>query len=306
MTVLKEGFDRSMPTSAALGFFDGVHKGHTAVIKSAADKGLQTIVVTFENAVWKTDNGKPCGEITSKALKERILKSLGVDAVIYLDYPKVKNMEPGDFIKNLCSFFNLKFISAGFNYRFGKEASAGIGELKGYCRELDTEVSAIAPVCLNGQPLSSTRIREALSSGAADKALEMLGRPFAFYSEVVRGRQIGRTLGTPTINQVLEPTQLLPKFGVYASLVYIDGKEHFGVTNIGVKPTIAEHLAPLCETHIIGFSGDLYGQVLQVDIIKFIRPEMKFENLDKLKEQMNKDSCSAKKALIQYKLNGEL
>lgn len=301
MTVFNEEFDRSMPACAALGFFDGVHKGHAAVIKSAIDKGLKTVAVTFENAVWKKENGKPGGEITSKALKEKILASLGVDAVVYLDYLRVKDMEPRNFIKALCSFFNIKHISAGFNYRFGKGASAGINELKEYCREFGIEVSAVSPVCLKGQPLSSTRIREALVSGAVDEANRMLGRPFAFYSEVVHGRQIGRTLGTPTINQILEPTQLLPKFGVYASTVSIDGKEYFGVTNIGVKPTIAEHLAPLCETHIIGFSGDLYGQILQVDIIKFIRPEMKFESLIKLKEQMKKDSHSAEEALIQYK-----
>lgn len=216
----------------------------------------------------------------------------------YLDYEKVKDTEPRDFIKEICSVFNIKYISSGFNYRFGKKAAGGTDDLKKIAEEFGAKAVSLAPVCFGGRPLSSTRIRAAMEKGEAQRASLMLSRPFAFYGTVVHGHELGRTLGIPTINQLIPETQILPKFGVYASTVLIDGKVYFGVSNVGVKPTVSQNEAPLCETYILGFIGDLYGRKLKVDILKFIRPEMKFKSIELLKEQMTKDSETSRKFLL--------
>lgn len=254
-------------------------------------------MVTFTHALWK-EGGIKKREITSANLKEKLLSELGVDAVVYLEFSKVKDFEPHEFLNIIFNEFSVIHFSTGFNYRFGKGASGGLQQLKQFAEEHDISADSIDPVCFEGEPLSSTRIRNAIENGDIDKANEMLSRPFTVLSLVVHGRALGRTLGIPTINQLLPETQVLPKFGVYASFVRFDNRTYYGVSNIGVKPTISEHEAPICETHILNFSGDLYSKTVRVEIIDFIRPEMRFGSLDELKLQMKKDSLKAKEILI--------
>lgn len=286
------------PAALALGFFDGVHRGHAAVISAAAKKGLKTVVVTFDHSPGKTEGGRPVPEITSRALKERILASLSVDDVVYLDFARVRDMEPERFIGLLCEKYRISYIGSGFNYRFGRGASAGAGELEKLCIERGIEVGATAPVCVGGLPLSSTRIRSLIADGCVKEAAELLGRPFGILGEVVHGRKLGRTLGIPTINQPLPPPQLLPRFGVYASVAHVGGKRYAAVTNVGVKPTVADGLAAGAETYIIGFEGDLYGEVIKVDLVDFIRPEQKFGGIEELRIQMENDAQKAGKILL--------
>lgn len=292
------GLVASAPTAVALGFFDGVHLGHAEVIKAAVRQGIQTVVVTFSHNPGKVVNGHPVPEITCRPLKEKILESMGADGIVYLEFDKVRDMEPRRFIEMLRAIFSVKYISAGFNYRFGKGAAAGVRELEEICAPLGIAVCPVAPVSAEGQTLSSTRIRALIESGEVSGAARLLGRPFAFYGEIVHGRRLGRTLGMPTINQLLPPPQLLPRFGVYASVVNISGKEWTAVTNVGVKPTISDNNEPLAETYIPGFEGDLYGRILQVDLMDFLRPEIHFAGLDELKEQMKKDTEKAQKLLM--------
>jgi len=282
------------PVSAALGYFDGVHLGHAEVINKALSQGLKTAVVTFSHNPGKKADGRPVPEITLPALKEKILESMSVDFCIYLDFDKVRNLEPEEFIDLLTEKLNVKYISCGFNYRFGKGASADVRRLDEICRPKGIKVYTTEPVCVGGKPLSSTRIRSCIASGDVKCAMELLGRPFAVYGEVVHGRRLGRVLGTPTINQLLPPPQLLPRFGVYASVTHVGDTLYPSVTNIGVKPTVSSNEVAGSETYIIGFDGDLYGKVIQVDLIEFLRPEMKFESVDRLKEQMGRDTEKAK------------
>lgn len=289
------------PTAVALGFFDGVHLGHAKVIEAAASKGLRTAVVTFSDSPGKGENQTPLPQITSRELKEKIFASMSVDTVVYLDFEKVKDLGPEQFIEMLESVFNVKFISSGFNYRFGKGACAGVRELRELCEPRGIKVETVEPVCVGGAPLSSTRIRALIADGDVRAAARLLGRPFAFYSKVVHGRSLGRTLGIPTINQLLPKSQLLPRFGVYASAVHIGERTLPAVTNVGVKPTVSDNGAPLAETHILGFEGDLYGEYVQVDLIDFIRPERRFGGLDELRRQMQEDSKKAYEVLLTLK-----
>lgn len=288
------------PVAVTLGYFDGVHLGHAGVIEKAAKQKLFTLVVTFAQNPGKTVNGAPVQEITCRELKEKAIADLGADGILYLDFQKVRNLEPESFIEMLASRINLKFISVGFNYRFGKNAKAGIKELKKLCEPRGIAVCAVEPVCRNGVVISSSLIRGYIEDGDVKTAAEYLGRPFSVYSKVIHGRMLGRRLGIPTINQLLPPQQILPRFGVYASVVCLDGKKMPAVTNIGVKPTVLSKSAPLAETFIFGFHGDLYGKFVQIDLIEFVRPEKRFDSIEQLQIQMKRDAEQSKKLLQSY------
>lgn len=279
--------------------------GHAEVIKKAQGQGIKTAVVTFSHSPGKKSDGRPVPEITLPALKEKILESMSVDLCVYLDFEKVRNLEPEEFIELLTKRLNVKYISCGFNYHFGKGASADVRRLEEICRPRGIEVCTAEPVCVGGQPLSSTRIRSCIASGDVKCTMGLLGRPFAVYGEVVHGRRLGRILGTPTINQLLPPPQLLPRFGVYASVTHVGSSLYPSVTNIGVKPTVSNDELAGAETNIMGFDGDLYGQIIQVDLIDFVRPEMKFESIDRLKEQMRRDAEKAKEIAAEFLIDKE-
>jgi riboflavin kinase/FMN adenylyltransferase len=276
-----------------LGFFDGVHIGHAAVIGAAVSQGLQTAVVTFLHHPAESLMNRFMPEITCHEIKGKVLASLGVDITVYIDFEDVRDMSPEQFIDMLFSWFDVKYISCGFNYHFGKDALADVAELSRLCGKHGIVSGCLEPVCINGMPVSSTRIRALVSKGDVKSAAALLGRPFAFYGEVIHGRHLGRTIGTPTINQHLSQKQLLPRFGVYASVAHIEGKLWPAVTNVGVKPTISQNEEVGAETYIPGFEGDLYGRKLQVDLIDFLRPEQKFADLDELKIQLRYDTQKA-------------
>lgn len=286
------------PAAAALGYFDGVHLGHAAVIKKAAEQNLKTAVITFLNNPGKRENDIPVPEITSPALKEKIFAGMNVDITAYLDFERVCNMSPEEFMELLTEKFNLKYISCGFNYKFGKNAVAGTKELENMCLRRGIGFASVNPVCVNSVPVSSTTIRAMIAAGDIETANKLLGRPFAFYGRVVHGKELGRTLGVPTLNQQLSSPQLLPRFGVYASVTRICGRDYPSVTNVGVKPTVENVPKAGAETHIPGFSGDLYGDLVEVKLVGFIRPEMKFSSVNELKNQMRQD---AKTALLRVK-----
>lgn len=249
---------------------------------------MKTAVITFEEQPKKRQ-----GIITGKALKEKVFASLGIDIILYLDFEAVRELSPEQFINLIAARFNVKYICCGYNYTFGKDARGSADTLRTICGERGIGTGCTAPVCIGGLPVSSTRIRKLVLCGNVDEASVLLGRPFAFFGEVVHGKHLGHTLGVPTINQELPENQLLPKFGVYASVTHIGEKLWPSVTNVGVKPTVISNGNALSETYIQGFDGDLYGKEVRVDLIEFLRPEMKFDGLEDLKEQMNRDKEKA-------------
>lgn len=260
------------------------------MIEAAVSQGMQTAVITFNHS---PNCNRKVPEITCHELKEKEFSALGADVTAYLEFSEVRDMSPKEFIEMLTSWFDVKFISCGFNYRFGKNAQAGSDELSRICAEKGIRTRSIEPVTIDGIPVSSTRIRSFIANGDMSGAAALLGRPFAFYGEIIHGRHLGHTLGMPTINQQFSKIQILPRYGVYASVVHIADKKWPGVTNVGVKPTVARDGAAGVETFIPGFEGNLYGEKLKVDIIKFIRPEMKFGGIEELKAQMQKDTANA-------------
>lgn len=281
--------------AAALGSFDGLHLGHRQVIgNTLSAPGLRPAVITFQQNPSVSLQKKPVPLLTTNEQKLALLEEMGVEVVYLLSFEQIRDMEPEDFVEALYRVCRVRALSCGFNFRFGKNGRGDAGLLKELCREKGIELSVTPPVSIAGETVSSTRIRACLEQGDVQQAGQLLGRPFGYDFEVTHGRQLGRTWGTPTINQPFPAGYVLPRFGVYASLVEVEGQKYYGVTNIGVKPTVGSDCA-LSETWIPEFSGDLYGEKVPVELLDFIRPERKFDSLDQLKNEILENGVLARK-----------
>lgn len=281
--------------AAALGSFDGLHLGHRQVIgNTLSAPGLRPAVITFQQNPSVSLQKKPVPLLTTNEQKLALLEEMGVEVVYLLPFDRIRDMEPEDFVEALYRVCRVRALSCGFNFRFGKNGRGDAGLLKELCREKGIELSVTPPVSVAGETVSSTRIRACLEQGDVQQAGQLLGRPFGYDFEVTHGRRLGRTWGTPTINQPFPAGYVLPRFGVYASLVEVEGQKYYGVTNIGVKPTVGSDCA-LSETWIPEFSGDLYGKKVPVELLDFIRPERKFDSLDQLKNEILENGVLARK-----------
>ncbi len=278
--------EKQYNTSVALGQFDAMHRGHTAVINAAVKEGLKTAVLTFRRGTLKKGDDR---YITTDKERKRIFEELRVSLLCEPDFAEICSLSAESFVKDIViGRLGAKHVSCGFNYRFGKGAQGDAQLLERLCSEQGVRCTVVPSVETEGRSISSTAIREHLDEGDAEGAAKMLGRPFSYELEVIGGRQLGRTLGTPTINQAFPEGFICPKYGVYASTAVVNGIEYCGVTNIGVKPTVGSD-KPLSETWICDYSGDLYGQEIKVSLIKYLRPEQKFPSIEALKEAILAD-----------------
>lgn len=284
-------------TAVALGYFDGLHLGHMGVIGAAmAQKELAPAVFTF-NCDTTLPKFRGPEDIISFENKRELMERIGVKYLFAPDYAEVCTLTDEEFVKSiLIGRLNAGFACCGRSFRFGKggcgtpERLAEIGAKYG----MRTEI--VQDVCLDGQVISSTRIREHIRRGEIEQANRLLGYELWYRLPVVKGNEIGRTISFPTINQVIPDTNIIPKYGVYKSIVEVGGKQYKGVTNIGVKPTVQHRndgTGAVMETHIIGFDGDLYGQNIAVALVRYIRPEVKFSGLEELKQQISRDKENA-------------
>ncbi len=274
-------------TAIALGTFDGVHKGHLAVLKAAVDSGYKSIAVSFTEPPKLKD--APAGLVLTGAEdKKRIIESLGIKKVHFLEFEKIREMKARDFLEFLKNEFNPAFITSGFNYRFGFGGEGNTDLLRNFCEENEIEFREIEPVLIENEAVSSTRIREYIKSGEIEKANEFLSLPFGFSAPVISGDRRGRIIGFPTINQEYPKNQADIRFGVYKTKVTVDGKDYNGITNIGIRPTFKTEKV-LSETYIENFSSDIYGSVVTIKFLKFLRDEQKFSTLEELKQNILAD-----------------
>jgi riboflavin kinase/FMN adenylyltransferase len=207
----------------------------------------------------------------------------------YIDFSEICNLSPEAFVDEiLVKKYNAKALACGFNYRFGKNASGDAETLKRLCAEREIKVTVVEEIDYDEKPISSTRIRKAISDGDMKSAKTMLGRYFSYDFEVFHGDERGRVLGSPTINQFFTHDFQVPEFGVYASFTDVDGEIYPSVTNVGVRPTIGNS-EKRSETNIIGYNGDLYGQYPRVFLVEKIRGEKAFGSLDELRESIFAD-----------------
>lgn len=274
-----------MKNALMLGTFDGVHKGHLAVLSPKGN--FKKIAVTFAKSPKAVMSGIS-ESITTFENKCRILTEVGVDEVHPLDFSLVKNIEPEDFLEYLLKEYNPALISCGFNFKFGKGGKGDTKLLSEFCQKNGIELACAEPIKIGDEVVCSTLIRNYLKNGEIDKANELLFEPFCFEAEVRKGDQRGRTIGFPTINQKYPDELVKLKFGVYKVKVIVQNQEYIGMCDIGNRPTYPTNEV-IVETFIKDFSGDLYFKNVKIVPIEFLREEKKFESLEDLKNQIAED-----------------
>jgi riboflavin kinase/FMN adenylyltransferase len=280
----------------AIGVFDGMHLGHQQIIRQTISDARQhdamAVVLTFDrhpNSIVAPDRVPPL--IYSLPQKLRAMESLGADAVLLIQFDKKFSEQTGDeFIRSLArEFGKIHSVCVGADFVFGHKRSGNAAFLKKLGTELNFIVHGSAAVSLDGEIVSSTRIREVIRAGDFDAASQMLGRPYAISGRVVEGDRLGRQLGFPTAN--LDATNLmLPPNGVYSGCAKLNAKLYRVALNIGLRPTAASGKPQLrVEAHLLDFSGELYGEELEVELGEKLRDEQKFASVTELRKQIARD-----------------
>ena len=278
----------------AIGNFDGVHLGHAVMLAAlrelAAEQGVQAVAVTFDPhpiAVLRPEFMPPI--LTTVQDRIELLRAAGADSVIVLPVTKsLLEMTAEQFFHAvILETFHAKGVVEGPNFRFGRDRKGDTAMLQGFCERASVPCRIVGPVEVNGQLISSSRIRELLCSRSLRRAVELLGHPYRMTGVVRRGAGRGAGLGFPTAN-LAEIATLLPAHGVYAGKSLLDGKSYPVAVSIGPNPTFGEHREKV-ECHIDGFSGDLYDRVLQVDLLSEIRPLQSFDSIERLVQQIRED-----------------
>ena len=280
-------------SSVALGNFDGLHAGHRKVVSLCLEGAARDLIPTVLTFSYGPGENRE-GEILPPDRKIEQFERLGVRQLYLLDFDAIRDLSPEEFaVGVLIGVCRAEEVCCGFNFTFGRGGAAGSAELTDLLGKRGKQTKVAEAVLAGGTPVSSTRIRSLISAGRVDEAAVLLGRPFAFYSQVLHGRKLGRELGTPTVNQAVPEKSVKPRFGVYASLVRFGEKIWTGVTNVGVKPTVGSDCV-LAETWMPEYGGpELYGENIQVELMKFLRAERKFAGVDELREQILRDGEAA-------------
>ena len=275
----------------AFGNFDGVHIGHAFLLQQAKEyaraNNLKFGIYTFvDSPKFKNANHSV---ITTLQMRLSYFDYGFSPDFVYLErFDLVKNFTPGEFVGYVVEKFDCKCAFCGDNFSFGKNAAGSPSELCFLMSNVGRNCVVVDGLKVDGITVSSTRIKELIQQGNVEKASELLGKPYGFNSKVIHGASLGHTLGFPTINQVIPDELIMPQYGVYSTIVVIDGKEYMGVTNFGVKPTVCNNAAgAVAETYIVDFDGDVYDKVIGICFCKKLRDEKKFSSLDGLRKSIS-------------------
>lgn len=281
-------------SAVALGFFDGLHLGHIEVIKQALLRtDLLSVVFTFNDKTI-LPKFKERENIITYDLKLELLSRIGVNYIFAPDFADLRDLSAEEFVdKILVEKLNAGFVACGYDFRFAKGGTSTAEELAEICRGRGIEACVVPAVTYEGEPISATAIRELIRQGEIEKANTLLGYELTYVLEVQEGKKNGRKIGFPTINQIIPEGMIVPKRGVYKSWTQVRNRNYPSITNIGLKPTIklddGEERVQEMETHIIGYEGDLYGLRARVVLREYMREERKFESMDDLRLQLEKD-----------------
>ena len=281
-------------TVIALGFFDGVHRGHGALLRKAAERAGELdaapAVFTFDRSPKEFVTGKPVLLINSNDDRRDIIRRVyDIQRVIFAPFDReMMTMPWQDFITELLvKQYGAVHLVAGHDYRFGHKNEGTVERLREKCRELGLGCDIIPKVELEGITVSSTYIRTLLEQGDVERAALFLGHPHCLSQTVRHGQRLGRTIGIPTVNLAVPAHVLTPERGVYITRAFLpDGRSCPGVTNVGTRPTVTEGDTVSVETYLLGFDGDLYGQTVRLDFYKRLRGEVKFPSLEALRQEI--------------------
>ena len=287
-------------TVYALGFFDGVHLGHQALLTACRHLAQRTDcaagVVTFASHPDTLVSGQTPLLINSVAERQRILLGYGISQIMVLPFDKkLMRLSWQSFLEDLIQKGAAGFV-CGDDFRFGFRGEGTAKLLAEFCKQRDLAWAVVPAQQLNGTRISSTHIRKLLEQGSMEEAVRFLGHPHSLSGKVVTGRGLGHTLGIPTANLELPADVVCPKHGVYACEALVDGKRYLAVTNVGMRPTVGGHHVTV-EPWLLDFAGDLYGKHLTVLFYDFLRPEEKFGSLEELKAEIQKNAAQTRKIL---------
>lgn len=295
----------SMPCGLVLGNFDGVHRGHLALIdelkrvnKTRANR-LPLGALCFEQHPSHYF-GKPAPMLCDNKDKIELFRRAGLQFVIFCDFAQMKDMSPEEFVaKVLIHQCQCRIAVCGFNYSFGKKGAGTPEDLKRWLgSQADCQVSVVPPVTDCGESVSSTRIRTMLEQGHPEDAARLLGRPFTLRGSVKKGKQIGRQMQTPTANLCFPDHSVIPARGVYAVRVKTGRRIYAGISNVGLRPTFEGDAGEVnCETFLFDFNGDLYGKHIEISFLRYLRAERTFASPEALAEQIQKDIAHAREYL---------
>lgn len=286
----------------SLGFFDGVHQGHAALLgvacQRACDLGASPAVLTFDTHPTTQTQGEAIPLINALPGRVELIKRLhNIQDILVVPFNQTFRQLPWDgFVTTLKETYGAVHLVCGHNYHFGYGGKGDPERLQAKCKELGIGADVVAEVKLDGKTVSSTLIRTLLANGDMETAARFLGHPHTLVDTVRHGFELGRTLGAPTINMTFPTGVLVPPRGVYATQVFLpgEGSGHTAVTNIGYRPTVSGDGERLTvESYILGFSGNLYDQQVRVEFHRFLRPEIKFASVEDLKEQIQRDIQAA-------------
>lgn len=277
----------------ALGFFDGVHRGHQALLQAcctmAAELDCASAAITFDRHPKSLFVENPPALISTVETRRLLLRRYGIDHIYtYPVTPEVMGMPWQDFVAELLEYGAAGFV-CGDDFRFGHRGEGNGRRLKEYCDEQGIPCIIVPEQAVDGIRVSSSYIRSQIETGDMETAVRFLGHPYRITGKVVHGHQLGRTLGIPTANLLLPPELAAPKFGVYACLCIVDGKAYPAVTNVGTRPTV-NGVGVTVEPWILDFEGDLYDREITLEFYRFLRPEMKFPDLAALQAEIRKNA----------------
>lgn len=285
----------------ALGFFDGVHAGHAELMKMtkrrAEEIGAMPSVLSFDVHPDTLVFNKEVPLINSAIGREELIRRcFGINNVVFIHFNKhVMCMPWREFIDSLIDELNIAWIVVGHDFCFGYKGEGTAQRLKDYCEERGIGCDIIPALRIDGRIVSSTHIRELIANGDIETANRYLGHPHTLSDTVHSGYHLGRNLGAPTINMFFPDGVLVPKHGVYATKVFLeDGSSYIAVTNVGVRPTVSEDSRVSVESHLLDYSGNLYGRQARVEFYSYLREEVKFGSFDELSEHIKKDAESAR------------
>ena len=292
-----------------IGTFDGVHIGHQELLRklreSAKSVGAETVILTFFPHPRMIIHPEDQGIRLINTVKEKIelLEAMGIDHLIITPFTRdFSNLSPEEYIEEiLVKRIGTTKISIGYDHRFGKDRAGSLADLNKLAPKFGYEVEVIPEQDIQQAAVSSTRIRQALLTGDIVSATELLGHTFSLEGRVIRGDQIGRTLGYPTANlYVEEPYKLIPADGIYSAYTYVEGKKYEGMAYIGHRPTV-NGMSRNIEVNIFDFDEEIYGQIIRIDFDAFIRPDKKFNSLEELTVQLGLDKIASLACLARHK-----
>ena len=295
-----------MKTVIALGFFDGVHLGHQALMARAVERGrehgLEPAVFTFDRSPREFVTGKPVPLLTSPEERRRLVEeSFPIRRVIVAKFDRAMMTMPWmDFLRVLAGRYNAGWLVAGHDFRFGHRNEGDAALLARGAAELGMGWDIIPAVAVDGVAVSSTRIRSLLEEGRAEEAGRLLGRPFSIAGTIAHGKGLGSRIGRPTLNLLPGGDQLIPARGVYVAAAELAGRRFPAVTNVGVRPTVDRDGGVTVESHLLEAEGDFYGESCRVSLLKRLRPEEEFPGLRELQAQIAADAEAAREYFRQF------